>query len=398
MGTRAGVGISHHRNPRMAAREAAERALRSAEIARPDFTLMFASVGYPQDVLVAAVREATGGAPLLGCSGEGVIALKEADESNFSVAVMAVASDELRIAHGLVTGLREDPEGVGRRVGEAAAAHVAGDTRAMIVLADGLSFNFDRFAAGFAAAAGQKVPLFGGTASDNWELKKTYQYCDDEVASDAVAWALLSGGAKVVWSVNHGCIPLGVERKVTRARGNVIYEIDDKPVLEVLREYLVGDEVENWQKAIVNLSLGFKAPASMKGYDEYLIRFMPTKDDAAGSVTIPTEVQEGTSIWMTRRDHEKIAKGVERMADEIRGRLEGAAPAFVLQFDCAGRGKVVFRDQQKSDLLRRLQEKVGASAPWLGFYTYGEIGPVGEENCFHNYTAVVMAVASGGGS
>lgn len=398
MGTKAGVGISHHRNPRMAAKEAVERAMRSGEIGRPDFTLMFASVGYPQEVIVGAVREATQGAPLAGCSGEGIIAGREADESNFSVAVMLFASDEIRFQHGMVSGLREDPQEVGRRVGVEAARHLQEDAQAMFVLADALSFNFDRFVAGFQAGAGRSIPLFGGTAADNWELKRTYQYRDDTISSDGVAWVLLSGRAKVVWSVSHGCIPLGVERRVTRARGNVIYEIDGKPVLDVLREYLVADEVENWQKAIVNLSLGFKAPSTMKGYDEYLIRFMPTKDDAAGSVTIPTEVSEGTSIWMTRRDHEKIAQGIDRMADEIRGRLGETTPSFVLQFDCAGRGKVVFRDQQKSDLLRRLQERVGATLPWLGFYTYGEIGPVGDQNCFHNYTAVVLAVAAGGSS
>ncbi len=28
-----------------------------------------------------------------------------------------------------------------------------------------------------------------------------------------------------------------------------------------------------------------------------------------------------------------------------------------------------------------------------GFYTYGEIGPVGEHNCYHNYTAVILALS-----
>jgi hypothetical protein len=42
---------------------------------------MFASVGYDQQALLNAVNEATDGAPLCGCSGEGVIAGNEADES-----------------------------------------------------------------------------------------------------------------------------------------------------------------------------------------------------------------------------------------------------------------------------------------------------------------------------
>jgi small ligand-binding sensory domain FIST len=119
---------------------------------------------------------------------------------------------------------------------------------------------------------------------------------------------------------------------------------------------------------------------------------MPAKDDKTGSVTIPTEVSVGTSVWMTRRDHEKIAKGVNRIGEEIRATIGDSQPKMVFQFDCAGRGKLVLRDDQKLQLLERLQQNFSPGVPWLGFYTYAEIGPVGDHNCLHNYTAVVLAV------
>jgi hypothetical protein len=37
MTTKAGVGTSHHHNPNVAGREAAEQGLRNAGIAKPDF-------------------------------------------------------------------------------------------------------------------------------------------------------------------------------------------------------------------------------------------------------------------------------------------------------------------------------------------------------------------------
>lgn len=394
MSTAAGVGMSHHRNPRVAGQEAAGKALDAAGITRPDFVFMFASVGYDQRALLDAVRAATGGAPLCGGSGEGIIAGAEADESNFSVAVMAIRSDELRFSNAMATGLKDDSEGAGRTIARTLKGAIVADTLGLVMLGDGLTLNFDRFLAGLEGELklDRLLPVFGGTSADNWELKQTYQYCDDRIASDGVACALLSGSARVAWSVNHGCLPIGGERKVTRCRGNVIYEIDGKPVLEVLKEYLVGDEIDNWSKAVVNLCLGFRAPRHMQDYDEYLIRFMPARDDKAGSITISTEVTPGTSIWMTRRDHEKIAAGIDRIAEEIKATLGPARPKMVFQFDCAGRGKVVLRDQQKAHLLETLQRKVEPDAPWMGLYTYGEIGPVGERNCFHNYTAVVLAV------
>src|SRR5918996_6257082 len=116
MTTRAGVGTSHHHNPNVAGREATEQALREASIAKADFVFMFATVGYDQRSLSRSVREATGGAPLTGCSAEGTINGDEADESGFSVVVTAISSDELRWHNGLARGLEADPRAAGQQV------------------------------------------------------------------------------------------------------------------------------------------------------------------------------------------------------------------------------------------------------------------------------------------
>jgi hypothetical protein len=395
MGIQAGVGMSHHRNPKVAGQEAASKALEAAGAAKPDFVFMFATVGYDQQALLKSVREATDGAPLCGCSGEGVIAGGEADESNFCVGVMAISSDQLQFSHGMVTSLREDPAEAGRAIAKAIQSEVSADTLALFLFPDGITVNFDRLAAGLEGQLNLDhiLPLVGGTAGDNWEGKRTYQYHNDHVVSDGVAWALLSGGARIAWAVNHGCVPVGVEYKVTRSEGNVIYEIDGRPALEVLRDYLTEDELEDWAKTIMTFSFGFKAPGHMRAYDEYVIRgLVGGIDDTTGSVTIPAEVPEGTSIWMTRRDYEKLADGIERAAEEIKTQLGEEPARLVFQFDCAGRGKIFLRDQQKLQLLEALRGRIGPDVPWLGFYTFGEIAPVGERNYFHNYTVVLTAI------
>src|SRR3712207_2471628 len=101
MATKAGVGMSYHHNPNVAGREAAEQALQKADVGKPDFVFMFATVGYDQHSLLRAVREATGDAPLSGCSAEGTINGDVTDESNFSVVVMVISSEELRWRNGL---------------------------------------------------------------------------------------------------------------------------------------------------------------------------------------------------------------------------------------------------------------------------------------------------------
>src|SRR5919109_5138162 len=102
----AGVGMSHHHNPLIAGREAVERALTRIAIKKPDFVFLFATVGYDQPTIVKTVREASGGAALCGCSGEGIIAEQQTDESNFAMAVMVISSDEMQFHHGIATGVK----------------------------------------------------------------------------------------------------------------------------------------------------------------------------------------------------------------------------------------------------------------------------------------------------
>src|SRR5215212_9072810 len=128
MATKAGVGMSRHHNPNVAGREAAEQALEKAGVERPDFVFMFGSIGYDQQSLLRAVREATGGAPLTGCSAEGTINGDDADESNFSVVVTAISSDELQWHNGLAGGLEADPHAVGKGVAKDLLLHLSAET------------------------------------------------------------------------------------------------------------------------------------------------------------------------------------------------------------------------------------------------------------------------------
>jgi hypothetical protein len=179
MATNAGVGMSRHHNPNVAGREAAEQALEKAGVERPDFVFMFGSIGYDQQSLLRAVREATGGAPLTGCSAEGTINGDEADESNFSVVVTAISSDELEWHHGIASGLLEDDSrAVGKRIAQDLLPHLSSDTIGLFVFPDGrLDFgvardNLDNFFAGLEGKlpSDRFLPLWGGGAnyySDN---------------------------------------------------------------------------------------------------------------------------------------------------------------------------------------------------------------------------------------
>jgi hypothetical protein len=397
MTTKAGVGMSRHHNPNVAGREAAEQALEKARIVKPDFVFMFASIGYDQHALLRAVREATAGATLTGCSAAGTINGDDADESGFSVVVTAISSEELQWHNGLATELRADPRAVGKRVAKELVPHQSSDTIGLFVFPDGLTENFDHFIAGLEdnLPNDQFLPLWGGGAGNNFNAgAPTYQYCDDEVISDGVSYALLSGEAQTAWAISHSVIPIGGERIVTRSKGNVIYEIDGKPATDVLKEYLPEHALaadRDWLRYAISLALSFKAPSYMKD-EEYVVRGVPQLNLTDGSIIVQSDVEEGTSIWFSSRDVEKITTGFDRMAQEIEDQLGGERPELVFQFECVTRGQLMFREQEKLRLLKRFRQSVGLDVPWVGFYTVGEIGPVEEHNDIHRLGSVVLAL------
>src|SRR5918992_3508744 len=133
----AGVGMSRHHNPNLAGREAAEQALKKAGVSKADFVFMFASIGYDQPSLVRTVRAITGGAPLAGCSAEGTINGDDADESNFSVVVTAISSDELQWTNGLAAGLRADPPDAGKGGAQDLLPPPSAETIGLFVFPDG---------------------------------------------------------------------------------------------------------------------------------------------------------------------------------------------------------------------------------------------------------------------
>src|ERR687894_1874471 len=178
MATKAGVGMSRHHNPNVAGREAAEQALQKAGVDRPDFVFMFASIGYDQHSLLRAVREVTRGAPLTGCSAAGTINGDDADESNFSIVVTVISSDELHWTNGIGTGLEDDPRAVGKRVAQDLLPHLSDDTIGLFVFPDGVydfvvaTNTLDNLFAGMEENLPSErfLPLWGGGANDSFDM------------------------------------------------------------------------------------------------------------------------------------------------------------------------------------------------------------------------------------
>jgi hypothetical protein len=388
METRAGVATSTSRDGVDAGRRAASEALERLGAA-PDLVLVFATAGYELTEVLRGVRAMTGDAPLSGCSCEGIITQAGSNEGSHALCVMALASKRLRFTTFNVRGLSAGS----KRCGEELAARVnaAGGGKLLVVFPDGLTLQSRQFLSSLEDGLAQPTPIVGGSAGEMLRFEHTYQFTGGEVLEDSVSAVLVDGDFEPVVEVSHGCDLIGTERTVTRADGALLHEIDRRPAWDVLREYLDADIEDLTALAVSYSCLAEKIPGGGP-YGSHAIRVPLGLRKETGTLVVPGEIAEGTPIHVARRDPDAVRENALACVERIRARRPGEDPIFVWQFDCCGRGALLYGEGTNRDLIHPILRAIGDRTPLAGFHSYGEIAPVGGRACFHNYTVVLCAL------
>ena len=398
--TKVGVGYSTKRSPATAGREAALAALAGLDGRRPDLVLVFGNPGYDQSALVAAIQETAGHDALLcGCSSEGIIFRDGCSEQACAVNVMAIASEQIAFHAFNVPGFSGDPEACGAAIARRICELGPGQARAAFVFPDGSAGNATGMLRSLDAGLAFPIQIAGGAAgavlrSAIDHQNRTYQYANGSVTSDSISVLVAGGAISAEVAVSHGCTPLGLPRRVTAADGGWVREIDGLAAWNVLREYVDGDPTDLMGADIVHLCVGEPLdPALREAYgSDYLIRTPMMLGDDRKSLFFPGGLQLGDQIQFTRRDPELVAATAEQSAIRLAARRPGASPLAVFQFDCAGRGDLLFGDNTAAVAVRPLQRAFAGNPPWIGFHTFGEIAQIARRTFYHNYSVVLCAL------
>lgn len=386
--TRVGTGQSISRDAAEAGHEAMSEALRALEGQKPQIVFMFATAGHDQQQLLRAVTEAASGAPVVGCSGEGVIGCDGSNEDSHAVALAAIASEEIGFHPITLSGLSSDPSAcaaeLARRVGQ-----IPVEGRLLLVFPDGLTAQFGDFFRVLDDALPYPITVAGGTAGDMLSFQQTWQYGSGEARSDSVSAVLISGKVDPELVISHGCGLIGTEQKVTAAQGGELLEISGEPAWDYFRRYLPEESQTLNGMHIAHLAVAERLPESS---GELLIRVPLRLDEERGSLFFAAGIAVGSSVQVALRDAPMVARRGAEAARELRSRRD-ELPLLVFEFDCAGRGRLLFGDQTNELLIGPQQRAFeGQKTPWVGLHTYGEIAPVDGRTRFHNYTGVLCAL------
>jgi small ligand-binding sensory domain FIST len=388
-GLSAGVGFAALEDGVEAAAAAADQALRQAGLAQAEMTLAFIGCGYLDrlEELLEQLETQTG-APPVGCSARGIVTTEGEQERGGGIGVLVLGGPGVR-----ATPLyRDDLEGnevqVGRELGlRLHALREPGDL--LLLFPDPFHGRAEPLLAAMEEVTGP-LPVVGGAASEDGQLRRTFQFCGDRHGDNSLSALHLCGPLRHTIGVAHSCHPLGRSRLVSRAKGQEIHEIGGRPALEVFCEAVPATLREDPRRIAAHVFVGLPVePAQDQlAQGEYRVRPILSIDRQKGVITIGGEVEDGQPLVFLLREPIGAREDLKRMLAAT-CQLE-PAPRAALYVNCCARGADLYGHDNID--LAYIQAHVGR-IPLLGFFSYAEIAPLRGVNLLHSYTGVLTLLA-----
>lgn len=315
---------------------------------------------------------------VVGCSTAGEIHGTAIHDDTLALAVARFERTDLALAVEPVA--RERSFECGVRLGEALARP---DLRGVLLIADGQDVNGSRLVEGLRSRVGD-VPISGGLAGDGTRFKSTWVLGGGR-ARPGLASAIAFYGDAI--AIGHGSKggwdKFGPERRITRASGNVLYELDGRPALELYKSYL-GDLAAGLPATALLFPLAIRAS---RADGDQVVRTVLSHSEAEQSLTFAGDMPEGALAQLMRANFDRL---VEAAGSAALSATTSTAKLCVA-VSCVGR-RLVLGERAEDET-----EAVGEALPGcsiVGFYSYGEICPTGAGDCrLHNQTMTLTTFA-----
>ena len=238
----------------------------------------------------------------MGCTTGGQI--HEHDAVDDEITGVAIRFDEtkIRLVSEMV-GSSADSRTCGRAIGERL---LAPDLAGIFILSDGLNVNGSELVAGITGVIGPHIPLTGGLAGDGSQFEETLVGANCAPRSRMVAGIGFYGNAiRIGHGSAGGWDVFGPWRTVTRSEGNVLFELDGEPALDLYERYL-GDEAEGLPGSGLLFPLQIQNPDNA---DHRIVRTILAVNRDKRSLTFAGDVPEGWSAQLMRGNFDRLSRG-----------------------------------------------------------------------------------------
>ncbi|MGE5452105.1 MAG: FIST signal transduction protein [Acidobacteriota bacterium] len=353
----------------------------------PQLALVFGDVALlSQPACLATLREALPGVTLMGCSTAGEIG--QSGVSDGALVITALHFDDPCFTQ-VTTDLEDmaDSAAAGERL---ARALLRDGLHSVLVLGQGVAINGSALVEGLRQVLPPTVAVSGGLAGDGGAFKQTWTVSAQAVSTrQLVALGFSRPRLQMRHGSFHGWQPFGVARRVTRCEGNVLFELDGKPALDIYKRYL-----GHYAKDLPGSGLLF--PFEMLGADHRelgLIRTILGIDEAQGSLILAGDIQADGYLRLMHATTHSLIDGAQIAAERVRDAGLPPGDSVALLVSCVGRKLVM--GAHVDEEIEAVADVFGRDAVVAGFYSYGEISPMvrGLDCKLHNQTMTITYIS-----
>ena len=328
-------------------------------------------------------------AHILGCSTGGQINNNDVSDDEIVAAAIGFDSTRLRLFRQDIADAQQS-RSCGETIGRALSRK---DLAGVFVLSDGLNVNGSELVNGLVAAIGPGIPITGGLAGDGANFAETL------VGGDCIPQARIVVGIGFYGSairIGHGSAGgwdlFGPRRQVTKSAGNVLFELDGEPALDLYEHYLGPED----SKGLPGSALLFPIQVyDASEPDSSVVRTVLAVDHETRSMTFAGDVPQGWTAQLMRGNFDRLAEGAADAARQARIGLDASEKdhQFSILVSCIGRRLLM--GQRTTDETEAAGVELGSDTLRLGFYSYGEISPHARSGIcgLHNQTMTVTSFA-----
>jgi hypothetical protein len=258
----------------------------------------------------------------------------------------------------------------------------------LFVLSEGSFVNGSSLIDGLEKNINKIISITGGMCGDDARFEKTLaSYKENPKVGEVVLIGFYGESLEISFASHGGWTSFGPERKITKSNGNVLYELDGQPALDLYKKYL-GEKASQLPQA----SLLYPLNVTPEGKDKPVVRTILSINDADNSMVLAGDVPVNSRVQLMMASVDAIASGAETAAElAMKDRIN--SPEIAILVSCVGRRLVM--DQRVEEEVEQVRERVGDKAAITGFYSYGEMAPFhGNKFCdLHNQTMTLTLIS-----
>lgn len=323
-------------------------------------------------------------ATIVGCSTSGEILDNQVKDNSIVLTFIKFESSHFKVSiHPLSETIHS--YNVGKNI---AKDLLTPDLKGLLIFSEGLNANGSQIVMGLNELIPSHIPIGGGLAGDSTNFKNTFIINNGEIRMNYLAAVGFYGEALKIHSGSKGGWDIfGPERKITASKGNILFELDGKPALDLYKEYL-GDKANELPASGLLFPLQITSP---EDENIKLVRTILNIDESNKSLIFAGDVNQGWTAQLMRADFDRIIDASGSIYEQlVKSSSKNLDPQLIIAVSCVGRRLVL--GERCEEELEALTDLVPIDSKISGFYSYGEISPISQgRHCdLHNQTMTLF--------